>query len=41
MAYPKELLDRIEQAAKDAGVSRAEWLRQAAADAVQAAESGK
>lgn len=38
VAYPRELLDRIETAAKTAGVSRAEWLRQAAEKALAAAE---
>lgn len=32
VAYPKELLDRIEAAAKLAGVSRAQWLRDLASE---------
>lgn len=34
VAYPRELLDKIEAAAKTAGMSRAAWLRKAAEDAV-------
>jgi hypothetical protein len=34
VAYPRELLDKIEAAAKKAGLSRAAWLRKVAEDAV-------
>lgn len=34
VAYPRELLDKIEAAAKTAGMSRAAWLRKVAEDAV-------
>ncbi|MFI6854520.1 hypothetical protein [Streptomyces sp. NPDC050416] len=36
VAYPKELLDRIDAAAKEAKISRAAWLRQAAEKCLQA-----
>lgn len=39
VAYQAELLERIEAAAKAAGLSRAAWLRQAAAAAVGDAEA--
>lgn len=34
VAYPRELLDKIEAAAKKEGLSRAAWLRKVAEDAV-------
>lgn len=34
VAYPRDLLDKIEAAAKEAGMSRAAWLRKVAEDAV-------
>lgn len=39
VAFPKELLDRIDAAAKASGLSRAAWLRQVAAAAVGDAET--
>ncbi|MFB7736214.1 hypothetical protein ACFC08_17875 [Streptomyces sp. NPDC056112] len=34
VAYPRDLLDKIEAAAKEAGMSRAAWLRKVAEEAV-------
>jgi len=34
VAYPRDLLDKIEAAAKEAGLSRAAWLRKVAEDAI-------
>lgn len=39
VAYPRDLLDRIDAAAKETGVSRSEWIRRAAESALQAAVS--
>ncbi|MFE5582576.1 CopG family transcriptional regulator [Kitasatospora sp. NPDC056531] len=36
VAYPEELLERIDAAAKAAGVSRAQWLREAASARLEA-----
>lgn len=39
VAYPRELLDRIDEAAREAGQSRAEWLRNAAENALTSKEN--